>query len=95
MLTPDDEAELDQLRHQLALLDTSVLADLAADTETGTPSVLVIRSRRMTADPSSTPSATATSAGALVSSAAVIVAASPLPYTNPRARLDALRSCAP
>ena len=39
MLTPDDEAELDQLRHQLALLDTSVLADLAADTETGTPLV--------------------------------------------------------
>jgi GNAT superfamily N-acetyltransferase len=36
VLTPEDEAELDRLRDQLALLDTSVLAGLAADTETGT-----------------------------------------------------------
>ena len=39
VLTPDDTAELDQLRDQLAMLDTSVLSDLAADAETGTPLV--------------------------------------------------------
>ncbi len=35
LLTADDEEELEQLRDQLALLDTSVLSGLSADAETG------------------------------------------------------------